>query len=168
MSIETCARKLSGFFKHHLSAELVFDLTFAREISLIESQREFVNRFRENKNIPVLTSSCPGWICYAEKTHGSFILPYISNVKSSQQVMGTLLKDYLSKSIFDTTPDTLYHVSIAPCYDKKLEASRADFQNKFHNSKDVDCVISTIEIEQLLQKESLDLNSVQEESIDIP
>jgi hypothetical protein len=27
-----------------------------------------------------------GWICYAEKTHGNWILPYISRVKSAQQV----------------------------------------------------------------------------------
>lgn len=35
-----------------------------------------------------------GWICYAEKTHGSFILPYISTVRSPQQVMGSLVKDF--------------------------------------------------------------------------
>ena len=28
-----------------------------------------------------------GWICYAEKTHGNWILPYISKVKSAQQVV---------------------------------------------------------------------------------
>jgi len=41
--------------------------------------------------IPMLASSCPGWICYAEKTSpGS--LPYISTAKSAQQVMGTIIK----------------------------------------------------------------------------
>lgn len=38
-----------------------------------------------------------GWICYAEKTHGSFILPHISQVKSPQQVMGTLVKTFMSQ-----------------------------------------------------------------------
>ena len=32
----------------------------------------------------MLASACPGWVCYAEKTHGSFILPYISTTKSPQ------------------------------------------------------------------------------------
>jgi hypothetical protein len=32
------------------------------------------------------------WVCYAEKTHGDFVLPHISTVKSPQQVMGTLVK----------------------------------------------------------------------------
>jgi hypothetical protein len=31
-----------------------------------------------------------GWICYAEKTHGNWILPYISKVKSAQQVFEIL------------------------------------------------------------------------------
>ena len=34
--------------------------------------------------LPVLASACPGWVCYAEKTHGSYILPYISTTKSPQ------------------------------------------------------------------------------------
>lgn len=155
----------------------MFDTTFSREFSLIESQREFVERFRERNNdskkLPILTSVCPGWICYAEKTHGSFILPYIrsfdffnfylinfssltkikyinSTVKSPQQIMGSLVKDYLCKNIFDITPDSIYHVCVMPCYDKKLESSRKDFFNEFHQSKDVDCVLSTSPFDTLL------------------
>lgn len=28
--------------------------------------------------LPMLASACPGWVCYAEKTHGDHVLPYIS------------------------------------------------------------------------------------------
>lgn len=42
--------------------------------------------------LPMLASACPGWICYAEKTHGDHVLPYISHTKSPQAVMGTLIK----------------------------------------------------------------------------
>lgn len=143
-------RKLCGFFRDYLSAEFVFDTTFAREFSLLESGHEFVKRYKSVRGesnsaekLPVLTSACPGWICYAEKTHGTFILPYISAVRSPQQVMGSLVKQYLAKNVLDTTPDAVYHVCIMPCYDKKLEASRKDFFNEFHQSKDVDCVLST-------------------------
>lgn len=34
--------------------------------------------------LPLLASSCPGWVVYAEKTHGSYILPHISTAKSPQ------------------------------------------------------------------------------------
>lgn len=39
---------------------------------------------RRRTGLPVLASACPGWICYAEKTHGEYALPYISTVKSPQ------------------------------------------------------------------------------------
>lgn len=83
-----------------------------------------------------------GWICYAEKTHGSYILPYISTTKSPQQIMGSLVKDHLANSL-NITPDSIYHVTVMPCYDKKLEASRNDFFNDIYSTRDVDCVITS-------------------------
>jgi iron only hydrogenase large subunit-like protein len=80
--------------------------------------------------------------------------------------MGALVKEYLAKK-FDLTPDSIYHVSVAPCFDKKLEASRTEFTNDFHKSKDVDCVLSTIEIEQILQDKSLELNNIEEMSMNL-
>jgi iron only hydrogenase large subunit-like protein len=67
-----------------------------------------------------------GWICYAEKTHGEFILPYLSTTKSPQAVMGTLVKRHLSAAM-GWDPAKVYHATVMPCYDKKLEASREDF-----------------------------------------
>ena len=34
--------------------------------------------------LPMLASACPGWVCYAEKTHGKVVLPNISTAKSPQ------------------------------------------------------------------------------------
>lgn len=71
--------------------------------------------------LPVLSSHCPGWVCYAEKSQPQAI-PFVSTVKSAQQILGSILKSALlpvgdgSKSV--------YFVSIQPCFDKKLEASR--------------------------------------------
>ena len=55
-----------------------------------------------------------------------------------------------------------------PCYDKKLEASRKDFYDEVYNSKDVDCVLSTIEIDQFLIKENLDLSLMEEVDLNLP
>lgn len=85
-----------------------------------------------------------GWVCYAEKTHGSFILPYISSTKSPQQIMGSLVKQHLARSR-DLAPDSVYHVTLMPCYDKKLEASREDFYSDLLSCHDVDCVITASE-----------------------
>ncbi|XP_015094681.1 cytosolic iron-sulfur assembly component 3 isoform X3 [Vicugna pacos] len=162
------ARKLTAFFKK-IGAHYVFDTAFSRNFSLLESQREFVQRFREQADskqaLPVLTSACPGWICYAEKTHGSFLLPYISTARSPQQVMGSLVKDFFAQQQ-RLTPDKIYHVTVMPCYDKKLEASRPDFFSQEHQSRDVDCVITTGEVLKLLEEEGVSLSDLEPAPLD--
>lgn len=86
--------------------------------------------------------SMTGWVCYAEKTHGNFILPYISVTKSPQQIMGSLVKYHLAENM-GLSPEQIYHVTVMPCYDKKLEASREDFYNQQKKTRDVDCVITS-------------------------
>lgn len=46
-------------------------------------------------------------------------------------------------SVQCVTPDKIYHVTVMPCYDKKLEASRPDFFSQEHQTRDVDCVVTT-------------------------
>lgn len=82
-------------------------------------------------------------MCYAEKTHGSYILPYISTTKSPQQIMGSLIKQWVRHRIGKRS---IYHVTVMPCYDKKLEAARDDFFDKETQSRDVDCVITASEL----------------------
>ena len=38
----------------------------------------------QQQGLPMLASACPGWVCYAEKTHGEYVLPHISATKSPQ------------------------------------------------------------------------------------
>jgi hypothetical protein len=44
-----------------------------------------------------------------------------------------------------------------PCYDKKLEASRSDFYNEMYATRDVDCVLTTGELELLMRENDWDL-----------
>lgn len=119
-----------------MGIDRVYDIAYARNYALIELKTEFLERFRNNRrNLPLLTSECPGWICYAEKTQGEYIIPYISRVKSPQQILGSLVKTNKSENV--------YHLSVQPCFDKKLEASRKDFYDEEKQQYDVDCVIST-------------------------
>ncbi|PFH36422.1 iron only hydrogenase large subunit, c-terminal domain-containing protein [Besnoitia besnoiti] len=48
--------------------------------------------------LPVLTSFCPGLMCYAEKSLDPSLLPYFSRVRSSQQLQGVLVKGLLRES----------------------------------------------------------------------
>ncbi|XP_060080751.1 cytosolic Fe-S cluster assembly factor narfl-like [Ylistrum balloti] len=163
LSVTDTAHKLTWFLKK-LGVHYVFDTTFSRNFSLLESCREFVQRYKDSETdksaLPMLASACPGWICYAEKTHGTYILPYISTTKSPQQVMGSLVKDYLAGQL-GVQPNNIFHVTVMPCYDKKLEASRSDFYNDIYSTRDVDCVITTGEVDQMLIKEGLNLGEVE-------
>ncbi len=79
------------------------------------------------------------WICFAEKTQPDS-LPYISTVKSPQQIMGTVVKRLLK------LPGPVYHTSVMPCFDKKLEASRKEFEDVATGTRDVDCVLTSMEV----------------------
>ena len=45
-----------------------------------------------------------------------------------------------------------------PCYDKKLEASRQDFYNDIYSTRDVDCVITTGELELMMREKAWDFS----------
>ncbi|TBU29626.1 iron hydrogenase [Dichomitus squalens] len=156
VSLLQVLRRVSAFCKEVLGFAHVFDTTFARHITLLEHAKEFTERKNGEGKLPMLASACPGWVCYAEKTHAE-MLPFISRTKSPQQVMGTLVKEW-SGAKWGKTPDQIYHVTVMPCYDKKLEASRQDFYNEAYATRDVDCVITTGELQLLMQEKGWDLS----------
>ncbi|KAJ2911771.1 hypothetical protein MD484_g8647, partial [Candolleomyces efflorescens] len=157
-------RRVQAFCKDALGIDEALDITFARHLALQEHVLEFEERKAKDAlggadaqgQLPMLASACPGWICYAEKAH-SEMLPFISKTKSPQQVMGTLVKEWLGKQR-GKSPDKVYHVSVMPCYDKKLEASRKDFYNDIYSTRDVDCVITTGELETMMREKGWDLS----------
>lgn len=115
---------------------------------------------------PILASSCPGWVCYAEKTH-PHVLPHLSRVKSPQALMGTLLKTSLSRAL-GIPPSRIWHLAVMPCFDKKLEASREELTDEVwarsglpgRGVRDVDCVITSKEVLMLAESRGLDFFSL--------
>lgn len=159
LDVQTAAEKLASFF-HSLGVDYIFDISLARHLSLIESQKEFLLKYKENQ-FPVLCSVCPGFVCYAEKTHGEMIVPILSRVKSAQQIMGVMVKRFLKDKQMNGTD--VYHLTVMPCYDKKLEATRnrTDFCDQSNEDiKEVDCVLTPIEIEVMLNKENVILSDL--------
>ncbi|XP_068151636.1 probable cytosolic Fe-S cluster assembly factor GK14772 isoform X1 [Drosophila tropicalis] len=166
LSVEETARHLSGYFRN-LGADYVLCTKVADDLALIECRQEFVERFRDKEDLTMLSSSCPGWVCYAEKTHGNFILPYIATTRSPQQIMGVLVKHFLAEK-FNVPGSRIYHATVMPCYDKKLEASREDFYSEVNGSRDVDCVITSIEVEQMLMEDERSLSQHEPVDLDWP
>ncbi|GAA5935677.1 iron-sulfur cluster assembly protein NAR1 [Sporobolomyces koalae] len=184
---------LRRFFKEHLGFRLAFDTTFPRALSLLESRLELAERRAHASSstatsaaphtalepptkltpstsssapLPILSSACPGWICYAEKTHGE-LLPYVSSIKSPQSISGVLVKSPVVAGRLGKVGKEIYHVAVMPCYDKKLEASRPDFSTK-HTSedgtemevRDVDLVLTTGEVARMISDKSLSLRQL--------
>ncbi|KAK9462566.1 iron hydrogenase [Lipomyces oligophaga] len=187
ISVEEVDGKLVTLFRDILGFKYVVGTGVGRQISLAYSAREVLvksGRIREESNLadegiynyttnansemssqnkttnkgPLLSSVCPGWICYVEKTH-PHIIPYLSSVKSAQQIVGSLLKRLIARDNSGICESEIFHVSVMPCFDKKLEASRKDFQS-CDSTKDVDCVITTKEVVQLLNDENIDFMSI--------
>ena len=108
------------------------------------------------RKLPILSSACPGWICYAEKNQ-PHVLPHLSHLKSPQALTGTLLKTVLSRQ-YRIPPSKIWHLAIMPCFDKKLEASREELTDVYWHpddrfsplsgppTRDVDCVITAREL----------------------
>ncbi|RKU46074.1 Cytosolic Fe-S cluster assembly factor nar1 [Coniochaeta pulveracea] len=144
----------------------VVDTNTAREACLVMGSDEVLGESSmatmDNKPTrPTLTSSCPGWVCYAEKTH-PHVLPHLSRVKSPQALMGTLLKTTLSR-ILGISPDRIWHLAVMPCFDKKLEASREELTDAVWGGdikpgrgvRDVDCVITGKEVLMLCESRGI-------------
>ena len=138
--------------QHNSGFRYVLDTNKMREACLVLGAEEVEHALADTaKSKPILTSACPGWICYAEKTH-PHVLPHLSALKSPQALTGTLLKSVLSKTL-GIQPSQVWHLAIMPCFDKKLEASREELTNKWWEDtasdnavRDVDCVITSREL----------------------
>lgn len=153
-------RRLQHFFVTVLGAYMLFDTTFGYNFSLRAAAKEFVQRYQSGQVCgqtmkTLLSSECPGWVCYAEKKQ-PHMLEQICTVRSPQQIMGTLVKSYLAEQLASKLGRSIgrgdiFHVSIQACYDKKLEAAREDFADKDH-VRDVDCVIATNELIRMIEE----------------
>lgn len=152
----------------------VMDTNSAREACLVAGADEVRQSTNSASAKPILTSSCPGWICYAEKTH-PHVLPHLSRVKSPQALMGTLLKTTLSKKL-GISPDRIWHLAVMPCLDKKLEASREELTDSVwagdgkpgRGVRDVDCVITSKEILMLTESRGIDFFGLPNSQLSAP
>ncbi|CAD0088776.1 unnamed protein product [Aureobasidium vineae] len=124
---------------------------------------DFSGSRAEKPKKPILASACPGWICYAEKTH-PHALPHMSRLKSPQALTGTLIKSVLARK-YGVNPDNVWHMAIMPCFDKKLEASREELtdihwspdgaNSESKGIRDVDCVITARELLMLAESRGI-------------
>jgi iron only hydrogenase large subunit-like protein len=80
-------------------------------------------------------------------------------------MVGAMVKSYYAKKI-DIDPEKLYVVSVMPCTAKKFEASRQEMFN--HGLPNVDAVLTTRELGQMIKQAGIDFNNLKDEQFDDP
>lgn len=151
----TALRKL-GFDK-------VFDTQFAADVTIMEEGHEFLHRLERNECLPLITSCSPGWVSYCEHFFPE-LLPHVSSCKSPQQMFGALVKTYYAEKA-GVDPAAICSVSVMPCTAKKSEAARSEMNSS--GQRDVDAVITTRELANMIREAGIDFSSLPEGEFDL-
>ena len=146
-----------------LGFEVVFDTNFSADLTIMEEGTEFVQRFTQGGELPLITSCCPSWTDWMEKYAADFI-PNFSTAKSPQQMLGVMAKTYFAEKM-GINPASMYVVSIMPCTAKKYEITRSE---EMHASgyQDVDVVLTTRELARMIKIAGLDFATLPESEAD--
>ena len=147
-----------------LGFDKVFDTNFSADLTIMEEGTEIVQRIKEGKNLPILTSCCPGWINFIEHNFPD-LLHIPSSCKSPQQMFGAIAKTYYAEKI-GVKPEDLIVVSIMPCQAKKYEAARPEFSKD--GVRDVDFVVTTRELCRMFREAGVNLANMDDEQYDSP
>ena len=148
-----------------IGVDTVFDTNFAADLTIMEEGTEFVHRFTEKKDLPLITSCCPAWVEYMEK-YACDMIPNFSTAKSPQQMQGAITKTYYAQTA-KLDPAKIFSVSIMPCTAKKQEIKRSDdmFSSGY---QDNDLVLTTRELARLFKQFGIDFKNIESQKADSP
>ena len=147
-----------------MGVDEVYDTTFGADLTTIQEAEEFKARLAAGGPFPMFTSCCPAWVKYLENMNPKY-LKNISTCKSPMEMQGALLKDkYKAKDAEDGK--TTYHIAIMPCTAKKMEAARPEFTKD--GVPDVDLVLTSQEIIDMIKESGIQLPQLELESPDTP
>ncbi|WP_368293641.1 [FeFe] hydrogenase, group A [Dehalobacter sp. TBBPA1] len=154
-----------------LGFDKVYDTEFTADLTIMEEGSELINRvfkavgqpgYETSGPLPQFTSCCPAWVKYAEDNYPK-ILPHVSSAKSPQQMFGAVAKTYLPQKL-NIEPADIFCVSVMPCTAKKYECSRPEMISSGY--QDVNAVLTTRELAQLIKEAGIDFDSLPEEAAD--
>lgn len=151
------ALRIMGFDK-------VYDTNFAADLTVMEESMELAECLGQNKNLPLFTSCCPGWVKYCETKYPEFA-GNISSCRSPQGMMSAVIKDYFKKKDEEDGKKTIV-VSVMPCTAKKGEILRPD--NFTDGRQDTDFVLTTVEVIRMIKQVGIQFEKLSGEAADMP
>ncbi len=145
--------------------DYIFDTVYTADLTIMEEGSEFLERFthRDEHKWPMFTSCCPGWIRFV-KTQYPELCENLSTAKSPQQMFGAISKTYIAHKL-GIDPDKIFSVSIMPCLAKKYECDVEEVNDSGHG-KDVDLVLTTREMDRLINADRIKVEELKEEDFD--
>lgn len=151
------ALRMMGFKK-------VFDTNFTADLTIMEETAEFVNRLKNNKDLPIITSCCPGWVRFIESQYPE-MLNHLSTCKSPQEMFGAIAKSYFATKE-GIEPKNIVVVSLMPCIAKKVECDKEELL--VDGVKGTDYSISVKEFANMLKRYGIDLATLDDDTFDSP
>lgn len=144
----------------------VFDTAFAADLTVMEEASELVRRLSagDQAALPMMTSCSPGWIAFVEAFYPD-MLPHLSTCKSPQQMLGAVIKSFFAARE-GIDPARIFSVAVMPCTTKKSEAGRPEMARD--GRPDIDAVLTTRELAELIRMHGLDLAGLAPEAPDTP
>lgn len=147
-----------------LGFEGVYDMNLTADLTIMEEATEFLERMKEGKNLPLITSCSPGWIKYCEHYFPEFT-DNLSTCKSPQQMFGAMFKTYYAEKM-GIDPKDIFFVSAIPCTAKKFEVTR-DHQSAA-GVPDVDVAITTRELARMIKQAGIEFRTLEDGKFDDP
>lgn len=134
----------------------VLDVNFGADVTIIEEASELIERIKNNKTLPMITSCCPAWISYAEHFYPE-LLPNISSCKSPIGMEGALIDNYFIPHM-NLKKEDVFTVAITPCTAKKGEIQRPEIVG-------TDAVLTIQELTEYIKK-NMDFYSLENDIFD--
>ena len=140
----------------------VYDTNFGADLTIMEEANELIDRMNNGGVLPMITSCSPGWVNYAEYYYGDQ-LDHLSSCKSPHEMFGAIVKSYYAEKN-NINPQNIFVVSIMPCTAKKYEKEREELVTG--GLKDVDCVLTTRELGDLIKRSGINFTALPDEEFD--
>ncbi len=153
--------KLAAALKR-LKFDKVFDTDFGADLTIMEEGHELLGRIKNGGTLPMITSCSPGWVKFCETFYPD-MLEHMSSCKSPHQMLGAIVKTYYAEKE-GIDPSKIFMVSVMPCTAKKFERQR-DGENA-SGFPDVDAVVTTREIAQMIKEANIDFVNLADEPFD--
>lgn len=130
--------------------DYIFNSGFACDINIIEEVSEFVDRLKNKKALPIITSNCSSLTKYIEIYHPE-VIDNLSTCKKSLFIQNEIIKDvFCNEKGFNK--ERIVTVGITSCLSSIMQSKEFD--------SNLDYVLTVNELIKTIEREQINMNSL--------